>query len=379
MNYYSNYYFNKYASAQQGFTVPSSYLNAPNYEYLLKTAGMWDDIKQWGKDRAWDAMVWDIRNHPTHAANMVEQMRGKDPTSVGAWWDAFKGATKTSINNKLGIKEDNGGNKGIGGNSNDNWSKYLPLLGLVGGGALLGGGMGGWGGALMGGLGLPVAAWAIQQYMNNNKGGNSGSRWFSTDKVKKPEQQTQNQNPASPQQATAQTPQQQQGYANKYTPARQQAQQAYNQAMQGPAQRTNDGSLGELEHNGKPLVAPSNYLGGQNGSVELDSKTNNASGVRFTGDQMTGQQIKQQEAINDLRRKAMFENAQKYKEQLIKNKGNYTPEEYASKMQGLANRMSAFNARNVADKKELNTVKNEYNSAMKDAKKNFNPNPTPAK
>ena len=78
-------------------------------------------------------------------------------------------------------------------------------------------------------------------------------------------------------------------------------------------------------------------------------------------------------------RKAMFENAQKYKEQLIKNKGNYTPEEYASKMQGLANRMSAFNARNVADKKELNTVKNEYNSAMRDDKKNFNPNPTPAK
>lgn len=363
MNYYSNYYFNKYASAQQGFTVPSSYLNVPNYEYLLKTAGF-------GQDVGLKGMQLLTKISPDAAINTMRNMEGKDLNSFTNWISAAGGGIKDRLAEKFGW-----GNK-----SDSDWSKYLPLLGLAGGGALLGGSMGGWGGALMGGLGLPVAAWAIQQYMNNNKGGNSGSSWFSTDKVKKPEQQVQNQNSASsPQQATAQTPQQQQGYANKYTPARQQAQQAYNQAMQGPAQRTNDGSLGELEHNGKQLVAPSNYLGGQNGSVELDSKTNNASGVRFTGDQMTGQQIKQQEAINDLRRKAMFENAQKYKEQLIKNKDNYTPEEYASKMQGLANRMSAFNARNIADKKELNTVKNEYNSAMKDAKKNFNPNPTPAK
>lgn len=379
MNYYSNYYFNKYASAQQGFTVPSSYLNAPNYEYLLKTAGMWDDIKQWGKDRAWDALTWDIRNHPNHAANMLEQMRGKDLTSVGAWWDAFKGATKTSINNKLGIKEDNGGNKGTGGNSNDNWSKYLPLLGLAGGGALLGGALGGgWGGTLMGGLGLPVAAWAIQQYMNQNKqkGSNSnssGSSWFGSSN------KTQNQAPQSRpqgQQSDPRVQQLQQAVQDPVDHAQNVAQQRYNQVMsKNPPQRmVGNKDMQGWQREGTPITMPSNYLGNRNGNAPFSVDTNNASGLRFTGDQMTKQQIDEQRAINGMRQANALGNYKKYRDQLEAQKDQMTPEEYASKMKRLDDRYAMAAKRNVANQKDLGTVAKEQSQSEQQTDKRIREN-----
>lgn len=361
MNYYSNYYFNKYASAQQGFTVPSSYLNVPNYEYLLKTAGF-------GQDMGLEGMALLAKASPDAAANTFRNMKGKDVNSLTDWLSAAGGGIKDRLAEKFGW-----GNK-----SNSDWSKYLPYLALAGGGALLGGGMGGWGGALMGGLGLPVAAWAIQQYMNQNKqkGSNSnssGSSWFGSSN------KTQNQAPQSRpkgQQSDPRVQQLQQAVQDPVGYAQNVAQQRYNQVMaKNPPQRmVGNKDMQGWQRGGTPITMPSNYLGNRNGNAPFSVDTNNASGSRFTGDQMTKQQIDEQRAINGMRQANAMGNYKKYRDQLEAQKDQMTPEEYASKMKRLDDRYAMTAKRNVANQKELGTVAKEQSQAEQQTDKRIREN-----
>ena len=361
MNYYSNYYFNKYASAQQGFTVPSSYLNVPNYEYLLKTAGFRQDM-------GLEGMALLAKASPDAAANTFRNMKGKDVNSLTDWLSAAGGGIKDRLTEKFGW-----GNK-----SNSDWSKYLPYLALAGGGALLGGGMGGWGGALMGGLGLPVAAWAIQQYMNQNKqkGSNSnssGSSWFGSSN------KTQNQAPQSRpqgQQSDPRVQQLQQAVQDPVGYAQNVAQQRYNQVMaKNPPQRmVGNKDMQGWQRGGTPITMPSNYLGNRNGNAPFSVDTNNASGLRFTGDQMTKQQIDEQRAINGMRQANAMGNYKKYRDQLEAQKDQMTPEEYASKMKRLDDRYAMAAKRNVANQKELGTVAKEQSQAEQQTDKRIREN-----
>lgn len=370
MNYYSNYYFNKYANAQQGFTVPSSYLNTPNYEYLIKTAA------DFGQKMGLKGMQMLTRVSPEAAIKTMGNMEDKDINSVTDWLSAAGSGIKDRISEKWGF---GGGNKSSGGSSDSNWSKYLPYLALAGGGALLGGGMGGWGGALAGGLGLPVAAWAIMNLMNQNKqkGSNSnsgGSSWFGSSKNtqnKAPQAKAQAQQPDPRVQQLQQAAQDPVGYAQNV------AQQRYNQVMaKNPPQRmVGNEHMQDWVRGGTPITMPSNYLGDRNGHIApFNADTNNASGLRFDGNQMTKQQIDEQHAINGVRQANAMANLKKYREQLEAQKDQMTPEEYASKMKRIDDRYAAFTKRNVAAQKELGTVAKEHAQAAQQTDKGIREN-----